>query len=181
MTKKKTLAWFLKKEAEEPLPVDRLKTYMFRKGVQYKYYSKLSDKDTLATLLPKPTSACVLMWDSPGGDIGHFCLIWRFKGGPVHFFDPLGFSIHRLANITQLPETKLTRILGRDVVVNRTKYQRIDKHIQTCGRWCCLRFNMAEFSDDEFRAAMYHPSMDYDTVCLLMTIDSDMTRWNKIK
>ena len=166
----KTLKWFLDKELAEPLTIDRLKTYVFKDGLQFVYYSKLKS-------IPA-NGGLVILWDGESG-VGHYTLLWR-GGGHLHYFDPLGLHPTQLGKIVHIDSTKLLKLLPEDTRFNHTQYQKIRKNVQTCGRLCVIRYNFKDFSDKQFRGLMYLKGVDPDTLVTLFTLDSDLSHWKHL-
>ena len=176
----KTLSWFLDKERAEPLSIARLKGYAFRPKLKFVYYSEL-EAGSLDDLIGTGDGACVILWDGGGdSDIGHYTLIYRFAGR-VHYWGPIGLSPSRLASVLKMSAAKVLRLLdGHNATVNSHRYQRVDDHVQTCGRLCVMRWNFAEFEERQFRALMYYKGLDPDTIVTLMTLDTDLSHWSKL-
>ena len=40
---------------------------------------------------------------------------------------------------------------GYKVISNTTKYQKNSKHINTCGRWCCVRLKFRYLNEEQFK------------------------------
>ena len=178
---KKTLRWFLDKERAEPLSVERLKSYAFRPKLKFVYYSEIESGESLDELIGAGDGACIILWDvGQKNTVGHYTMIYRWKG-KTFYWGPIGLSVSRLASVLKTSGAKILKLLdGHNAVVNSHRYQRVDKHVQTCGRLCVMRWNFAEFDEHEFRALMYYKGMDPDTVVTFLTLDTDLSHWSKI-
>lgn len=103
---------------------------------------------------------------------GHWCLLTKSKN-EVEFFDP--YSGIPDSELDQVPEDKrielgenhpylsdLLRNCKYEICYNEFQFQKLDKGIKTCGRWCCLRcllkdMNLYDFQ--KFFQGMYGDSV----------------------
>ena len=109
-----------------------------------------------------PHKALIVLYEVESHTEGHWSLLY-LQNNVLHFFDPLGISMdkqiafipnfYKLDNKgEQIPHlTYLVEKSGYKVISNKTKYQKVDKHINTCGRHCCVRLKFRELNEEQFR------------------------------
>ena len=172
---------FIKHERAVPLSMDRLKSFVFKRNLRFMEYTKVIKAHSLSALLGR-NGGVVILWDSPKGDIGHYTLLYAHKGA-VHYFDPLGFEMMKLASITGNNPQGLSRLLkGTDVITNRFKYQALSADTQSCGRHCCMRYNLKDFDNEQYKNIMSYSingrKMDMDDLVVLLTLSQDLSHWS---
>lgn len=174
---------YIKHERAVPLSMDRLKSFVFKPNLKFMEYSKLIKARSLNAILGH-NGGVVILWDSEKNPkIGHYTLLFKSRG-TVHYFDPLGFEMMKLASITGNNPQGLSRLLkGVHVRTNRVKYQSQREDTQSCGRHCCMRYNLKNFSDEQYRKLMTYSIqgrvMDMDDLMVLMTLPKDLSHWEK--
>lgn len=106
---------------------------------------------------PSRKVAVLFLVNSPTS--GHWLAAFEDKDAVPSVFDPMGTALD--AQRRKLPPeqraalgesaAEFTRLLnGKEVEVNRTKFQAMANDIQTCGRWSGVRLKYAALTDDEF-------------------------------
>ena len=116
----------------------------------------------------------MILWGT--GQIGHYTLIF-WRGATLHYFDPLGLHPSQLGRIVDQDPGDLMNLLPTNTHYNHQQFQKVRKSVQTCGRFCVLRFNFKRFDDKEFLALMYLPNLSPDDIAVLMTLDTDLSHW----
>ena len=173
---------FIDHERKEALPADRIKSFVFRQNFKTIEYNHLSKSDTCAKLLPHEVSGLLLLYDnSKRPEIGHFVLLYRARGA-VHYFDPTGYKLRRMTELTGNTEV-LAHILGNEtgkVTFSSVKYQRVRGDTQTCGRHVATRYNFATFTDEEYHGLMTYKGIPYDDLVTLLTLPNDLAHWQKV-
>lgn len=103
--------------------------------------------------------------------VGHWCLVFD-DDGRYEFFDPYGIMIDdQLAySFYENMEQKLTKLLinteDPTFEINDLQFQKKEKGINTCGKWCCIRYWMYKngFTKKEFDDIFYYEMKNRDEV-----------------
>ena len=177
-----TLEKYLKREEQQPLTKERLKTYMRRPGLKFIDYADIKQGTSIVSLLGKGKygGVCIL-WSSGDGAIGHFTGLFR-KGKTIMHFDPTGLPIHRLAQLTSNPfvlQKKLEEL--KHVTYNRKKFQQIKDNVQSCGRHVLCRWNLLNLSEREYESVMTHRKLSSDDIAVIFTIPNDLQHWSEVR
>jgi hypothetical protein len=120
-------------------------------------YSELREYSDINALLPKDKAYKIILFENDY-NTGHWILLMRY-GKTIEFFNSYGLKpnadfqfVSRIKNffLGQDPDD-LKRLLDRakvqgyDVIYNKTRFQRMARGINTCGRWIILRIVMMDF------------------------------------
>ena len=109
-----------------------------------------------------PHNALIVLYQVQSHTNGHWSLLYREKN-TLHFFDPLGIKMDEELlfipnfftldnNGERIPHLSyLVNKSGYKVISNTTKYQKNSKHINTCGRWCCVRLKFRYLNEEQFK------------------------------
>ena len=173
------LADLIEIEQQKPLDKDDVLKMSQRKNLRYLYYDDIKSNDTLHKLLPEPDSGLLILFvtHNQNSEVGHFCLFFRNKRSGIHFFDPYGFGLKKVLDITGSSNKIQNLMHGHDVHINKHAYQRMHKGraaINTCGRHCITRWNAAHLKPKEYEDLMYHRSLDPDEIVTLLTLEQDL-------
>ena len=107
----------------------------------------------------------------------HWSLLYK-KENVLHFFDPLGIEMDKelkfIPNFFTLDNrgervphlSYLVQKSGYKVISNTTKYQKVDKHVNTCGRHCCVRLKFRDLDEEEYRKLWKTIPADYEVTNL---------------
>ena len=174
---KMKLQRLLELEQEKPLDKDNVMAMSQRKNLRYLYYDDLKNRDTLHKLLPEPDSGLLILFVKQNSEVGHFCLFFRNKRSGMHFFDPYGFGLKKVLDITGSSHKIETLMIGHDVHINKHPYQKLHKGraaVNTCGRHCITRWNASHLKPDEYEDLMHHPSLDADEIVTMLTLEQDL-------
>ena len=103
---------------------------------------------------------------------GHWCLLFKQNQNTLSFYDPLSFQLDeelkfsdynlRIHNGVQTPH--LTALIDKSnykLIQNKTKFQKMESDINTCGRWVSVRFRMRSYSNKEFESLFEGVDGDY--------------------
>lgn len=96
-----------------------------------------------------PYGACIILYETKQ-NYGHWCCIFKLDDNAVEFFDPYGiFPDHELFWIkkefrvrTKQNYPYLSHLMMGSVYIltfNHYRFQKYEKGINSCGRWCALR------------------------------------------
>lgn len=109
-----------------------------------------------------PYNALIVLYQVQSHNEGHWSLLYR-ENNTLHFFDPLGIEMDKeilfISNFFTLDNkgervphlSYLVNKSGYKVISNTTKYQKNSKHINTCGRWCCVRLKFRYLNEEQFK------------------------------
>ena len=155
---------FLEKERSKPLGPDEVLALCYRKNIKSMDYEDLAEKK-LSKLLPDNSAILILFTDhsQPKKPIGHFCLLFKCNN-KIEFFDPLGLGLRNVTSITHSRKHLQKLLQGHDFHNNKIKYQRQENDVQTCGRHCATRWNLAGFSPDKYNRFMYDKRLAADDI-----------------
>jgi hypothetical protein len=98
-------------------------------------------------------------------DFGHWILLSKLDKDNLRFFDPYGLGIdeelklatynRRIHNNQIVPHlTHLLKQSTYNVQVNKTRYQKILSHVNTCGRWTAVRSLFSNLDAEKFKQLM---------------------------
>jgi hypothetical protein len=170
---------FIQKEQQVPLDKDDVMKLIYRPGARYFYYNDIRKTTTLKQLLPKRNSGCVILFVSKNSEIGHFCLLFRHERSGLHFYDPYGFGLKKVIDLTGSDHKLQQLIRGKDIHINKHAFQKLKKGrvaINTCGRHIATRYNAAHMKPDEYEKFLYHRSMDPDEIVTMLTCEQDLSK-----
>ena len=174
-----TMDQFVNKEKQRPITDSEIRQLVTR-PIKIRNVSGLTHKDSPASLCPKVGDGCVLFWQTPKGEMGHFDLLLRHHDH-YEFFDSYGMDPLQVANKTTHDSGKKCMDLfkGHNVKIGRHKFQRKKDDINTCGRFCAFRFNCHAFTYEEFKKLMHFRGVAPDDLITLLTISVDFEHINK--
>ena len=128
-------------------------------------YSDLKNYKTLGELLPHDKSFKVILIEDRFNS-GHWVAIMKY-GKTIEYFNSYGakwdtdwkFINKMIRVILGQSQNDMTRLMdkaeedGWRCIWNKTRFQKLDNKIQTCGRWVALRIEMMKmgFDLDEFK------------------------------
>ena len=131
-------------------------------GVDVLTYEDILKYSTLDALLGQKRAVIILYQTAQ--NYGHWILLMERQsstGVEVEFFDPYGFKPdeelkYSTFNLTQhrgeaIPH--LSYLLSRSLVkvtINTVQLQGFSRHVNTCGRWCAVRFVYRDLSLTSF-------------------------------
>ena len=186
MERNATLKQYIKHERAQPLGEDRLKGYLRRSNVKFIRYSKIGVSWSLSQLVSSG-GATIILWDNANNPkIGHYTCVFHEATSSdsttgISYFDPTGYSVEKLSDVTGNNGNKLLKIFsGKDVHVNTYPFQKIRRDTQSCGRHCCNRVNFSKFNAKQFRALMYYSGMSTDDIAVLLTLSQDLSHWDQV-
>jgi hypothetical protein len=135
-------------------------------------YPQLVNVNNLDQIL-QPYGACFLLYESRP-KYGHWCALLKTqdeKGSLIEFFDPYGgFPDSQRKYIEPLFRERsgqsiphLTWLLYNspyDLSYNEYQFQKHDKNVRDCGRWCVLRILLKDLSLNQFQQLFYNQYSD---------------------
>lgn len=122
-------------------------------------YDQLKNYSSIDELL-KPYGSVFLLYLS-AKNYGHWTLIFRNNKNENEFFDSYGMldtkilktidkNIRKYYNQASPYLSKLLLKDGRKIIYNDNKLQKVEKNINTCGRWCIMRLIAKDIDIDNF-------------------------------
>jgi hypothetical protein len=112
----------------------------------------------------EPYGACILLYEAKP-KYGHWCCIFKVNNNLLEYFNPYGGfdegypdeSLEyipmdfRLISNQDYPYLSLLMYNSPyDLSYNEYKFQKHDKNIKTCGRWCAIRLVFRSYPLDDF-------------------------------
>ena len=109
-----------------------------------------------------PYKALIVLYEVQSHSEGHWGLLY-LQNNVLHFFDPLGIEMDKeldlIPNFYKLnnhgePTPHLTYLVeksGYKVISNKTRYQKVDSHVNTCGRHCCVRLKFRHLDEEQYK------------------------------
>ena len=186
---------FMQYELAKPQSWSEMKKYIFRKNVREVDSTDIKASTTLKQLLPSGNCGVVILFlkqphektledkkrDKAGEpNVGHFCLLFRHKRSGVHFFDPLGVGLRTVIEKTGANSNLVKILSAAHVNQNKVKFQERRDDVQSCGRHCAMRYNMAYMKPAEYATFMRHKKLSFDEAVLLLTLSNDLTNWEAV-
>ncbi len=166
----------LKRELKDELDTKELLRICENK-VRIIAYEDLATVNNIDDVL-RPYGACIILYQETINN-GHWVCILSHPDGYIEYFDPYGeqpdFYINngRLSadynKIPYLVPLLQPAITSQKFVYNATRFQAMDKNIQTCGRWVAVRIKMKNWTLDKF-AGLFKTTRDKDLIISLMTL-----------
>lgn len=152
-------------------------------------YDGLHMFDSLHDLFnTKEIDTLFILMQPPGENIGHWATlgIAANPNGGFYWYDPYGFSIENVLQITKADNILLEFLRGQKVDENTHRHQKLGTdngaEINTCGRHDAVRVLFNHLTNDEYNSRVIMPLIDKkvvdnaDTIVNLMTAflsDSD--------
>jgi len=119
---------------------------------------------------------------------GHFCLLTnRYKNGSLYFMDPYGYDLDEEVKLADfqvrhmggqiIPHlTHLIEKSNYDLIVSKTRYQKFEDLVNTCGRHCVTRLNYIHLDDTEYNTFIAKNS-HYDADFWVSVLTTDFHRY----
>jgi hypothetical protein len=125
---------------------------------------------SLETILGKNKCAIILL-EYAGRDIGHWVLLFKNKDDSYTFYNSLGYPI----DYQMQPPILSMKLMGKKIYNNNAKIQSKASDINTCGRWCILRLNYRNLTNQQFNKLLtqnkcYSPDF-WVTICSTNFLD----------
>jgi hypothetical protein len=125
----------------------------------------------------KPYDACFILYESRP-HFGHWCCL-SLNGLELEFFDPYGglpdsqlkFIPEGFKIESKQDEPYLSTLLydcDYDISYNQYQFQKFDKGVKDCGRWCAIRVLLKEMSLKNFKELFF--DIYSDDIATLITI-----------
>lgn len=113
----------------------------------------------------------IMLYQKRSND-GHWCLLFKENKNTLSFFDPYAFQMDeelkfsdfnlRIHNGIKVPHlTHLIEQSNYKLIQNKTRYQKMEKDINTCGRHVCCRFRMRSYSNKEYKSLFKGVDSDF--------------------
>jgi len=110
---------------------------------------------------------------------GHWCLLFKENANTLSFYDPYAFQMDEELKFSDYNLQKhqgqqvghLTALIDKSnykLIQNKTRFQKMENDINTCGRHVCCRFRMREYSNKEY--ASLFKGVDPDFYVSALTI-----------
>jgi hypothetical protein len=143
-------------------------------------YKDIYNYSNIDSLL-KPYDVVIILFETVP-DKGHWTILFKRNKKQIEFFDSYGFIVDVELDYVdkkyknQLKENYryLTRLIYEspyELEYNPYKFQKMKKDINTCGRWCVLRYEYKKLTIDQFYKLINSVKIDKDIlVTLLVTI-----------
>lgn len=135
-----------------------INTY-FNHKVKVLSYKDIYNYNSIDSLL-HPYNFVIILYEMTPGN-GHWCLFFKRNNKVCEFFDPYGIKIDDQIKWVddfykfQLGEnyrylSSLILYSKYNLEYNPYQFQKYSKNINTCGRWCILRYLFKKLSIDKF-------------------------------
>lgn len=105
-------------------------------------------------------NAIVLLYQNTENS-GHWVLLTKLSPKILYWFDSYGFQLDQeikwssyLLNKGYLNNPPLTYLIKNSpykLLQNKIKYQQLSNAVNTCGRWCIVRYNYRHLKDKDFQ------------------------------
>lgn len=146
-------------------------------------YTDLPNYQSIDEVLAPSGNAVILYEAQPG--IGHWCALMKSidpKDGAAEllFFDPYGEFVD--TQVDQIPEPFRTTsgqsekylsqlLLECDYPLNfnEFQFQKLDKRVKSCGRWCCLMIIMNHYGMDLYTFKKFFLNVYSDDIATILT------------
>ena len=94
---------------------------------------------------------------------GHWCLLFKQNQNTLSFYDPYGFQLDEELKFSDYNLRKhqgqqvghLTALIDKSnykLIQNKTRFQKMESDINTCGRHVCVRFRMREYNNKYYES-----------------------------
>lgn len=148
------------KEYEDIALSDKEVLKLIDKKANLILYPDLINYNTIDEILD-PYGACILLFEAKP-KYGHWCCIFKINDTLLEFFNPYSgypddsleyIPMHfRLISNQYYPYLSLLMLNSPyELSYNEYKFQKHNKNIKTCGRWCAIRINFRYYSLDQFK------------------------------
>ncbi len=164
----------IKEEKNIPLSGNQVLNLVDQKAKLIKY-GDLRFYGDIETVLSPYGSVFLLYETKPG--YGHWCAL-TINNGVIRFADPYGKPLDSQLDYispamrTQLHEDVpyLTHLLkGHRVEYNKTDFQKMDKNVKSCGRWCAIFILFKDLSLSQIKYLFKNG--DSDSIVTWLTMD----------
>lgn len=113
----------------------------------------------------KPT---VILFEMIENNSGHWTCLFK-KDNTVYFFDSYGIDVEnqkKFMNKKMFRKvnylSKLLKRMPYKLDTNRTKYQKMEDGINTCGRWVSTRLCNEQLDDEEFKDYIFNQCKEHN-------------------
>jgi hypothetical protein len=113
--------------------------------------SKLKNFNTIDDVLGQ-YGACILLYDYPSGEPGHWSCIFKRSNNVLEFFCPYGLKPDDANDITGGPPY-LTYLINKSryhILYNDYQLQTYSKSVNVCGRYVGMRLQLRDYPLREF-------------------------------
>lgn len=120
--------------------------------VYYETLATMTENAFLSLFTKKTNYNIILLYQLDSGCAHWICIILDPQTQQFYHFDPYG-SYPDVMLHTDFPYRDLTRLynnLGIHVNINKYKFQKVSKDVNTCGRWSSIRSVYYYMTNDEF-------------------------------
>lgn len=146
-------------------------------------YPDLIHYKTIDDVLGPHRAAIILFMAKP--KYGHWCLLFQLDEGTLEFFNPYGgfpddslefipMDFRKKSNQVKTTLSRLMLNSPYELTYNEFPFQRHNKDIKTCGRWCSVRLRLRNMSLYQFKDYIDELSnqlrVDPDELVTLMTM-----------
>ena len=133
-------------------------------------YSDLEQVNNIDEILYQ-YNCCVILYQLEI-NVGHYVCLIKHKNNTLEFFDPYGmfideelkYSKYNLRRHKGVVTTHLTALIDKSnykLISNDLKLQKFKEHVNTCGRWVCMRIRFKDVSLKRF-AELFKKNKCYD-------------------
>lgn len=134
-------------------------TRLLNNKVKIITHDKIKKYNNINDLLGK-NNKCVILYRN-SLNYGHWCCLFKNKKG-INFFDSYGnkpdeilkFVPNDVNEELKQDHKKLLQLLYKskyNICFNQYKLQKLEKYINTCGRWVVFRLLNSDLTEDEFK------------------------------
>jgi len=152
-------------------------TAMLKGSARVKLYHDLEGASPATFFAPH--NAVALLFPVESGAQGHWIGMWvNPKSKTVHHFDSYGLSPDKEDTYSDDPIVKKLLLqafysrcqsAGYKVAYNQTRYQKMVRNDNTCGRQVICRLRMRYLTDAQYAQLLTHSSVPPDDIVTLMT------------
>ena len=167
------------REISRPLSSEQIIKYI--PGINIVIYPDLIKYNSIDELLGK-IGACILLYMT-NKNFGHWTLLFKRDRDNLEFFDSYGTLIDdeikklNYESGVQLNDFHALSIMilsspYKNLICSRTQLQCWNPMVQTCGRWCVVRYLMKDMDIDDFISFFYKFNKNIrDAIVTLMTME----------
>ena len=118
-----------------------------------------------------PQKGLIILFDVGHDNIGHFCCVWSDSSRKrFYWFDSTGHPFGQFMHATHNSMQNLQVLFrGGQLISNKTRFQRNDKHFNTCFRHCVVRtrFHMLDHKKYTKFFGKFEPDMAVTMLTLI--------------
>ena len=148
---------------------------LFPNKLGFLLYEKLYEYDTLTEALQGKDATIILYQYTKFN--GHYIILIKHENNLYEIFDPLGYPPdYELKYFPYDKSPQLSTLIkrfentGGKVIINNFKFERDAERINTCGRWCILRYAFKELMLNEFTEFIKSSKIKSDRLVTIMTM-----------